>query len=155
MLTPRPCLLLLALLLTPLSLPAAEKKNAPAAAAGQPALPASDEGAPGQGPIRRDEAFQRRWRERHSAWAGRAAQDRQAVVFVGDATVDRWGAGLESAFRGIKVANRGIEGDTTRGVLLRLSPDVLALQPRAVVLLVGSTTSNSVRRRRSPLATSG
>ena len=38
----------------------------------------------------------------------------------------------------MKVANRGISGDTTRGVLIRLEDDVLALNPAAVVLLIGT-----------------
>jgi lysophospholipase L1-like esterase len=38
----------------------------------------------------------------------------------------------------VKVANRGISGDTTRGVLIRLGEDVLALKPAAVVLLIGT-----------------
>src|SRR6185503_11025416 len=38
----------------------------------------------------------------------------------------------------VKVANRGISGDTSRGVLLRLADDVLALDPAAVVLLIGT-----------------
>ncbi len=37
-----------------------------------------------------------------------------------------------------KVANRGIGGDTTRGMLLRLEDDVLSLQPAAVVMLMGT-----------------
>lgn len=36
------------------------------------------------------------------------------------------------------MANRGISGYTTRGVLYRLREDVLTLQPRAVVLLIGT-----------------
>ena len=39
---------------------------------------------------------------------------------------------------GIKVANRGIGGDTTRGVLYRLQADVLDLDPKAIVLLIGT-----------------
>ena len=38
----------------------------------------------------------------------------------------------------MKVANRGISGDTTRGVLIRLEDDVLSLNPAAVVLLIGT-----------------
>jgi len=38
----------------------------------------------------------------------------------------------------MKVANRGISGDTSRGVLIRVDEDVLALQPAAVVLLIGT-----------------
>ncbi len=103
------------------------------------AIPATDADIPGVGPIRRDGEFQRNWRELRSGWSGRREQDRRAVVFLGDSIIRRWGSGLEAAFPGIKVANRGIDNDTTRGVLLRLPQDVLALEPRAVVLLVGTS----------------
>jgi lysophospholipase L1-like esterase len=102
------------------------------------AIPASDEGLPGAGPIRRYDWFQRLWRERRSAWARSADSDRGAVVFLGDSITQGWGGGLGAAFPGVQVANRGISGDTSRGVLLRLGEDVLALDPTAVVLLVGT-----------------
>jgi lysophospholipase L1-like esterase len=102
------------------------------------ALPASDEGLPGAGPIRRYDWFQRLWRERRSAWAARRDQNRGAVVFLGDSITQEWGGGLGAAFPGMQVANRGISGDTTRGVLIRLQEDVLALAPTAVVLLIGT-----------------
>jgi lysophospholipase L1-like esterase len=38
----------------------------------------------------------------------------------------------------LKVANRGIGGDVSRGVLFRFREDVLDLKPRAVVLCIGS-----------------
>jgi lysophospholipase L1-like esterase len=38
----------------------------------------------------------------------------------------------------VKIANRGISGDTTRGVLIRLQEDVLVLNPVAIVLLIGT-----------------
>jgi len=116
--------------------------GAPAALAPQApdkyAIPATDEGLPGAGPIRRYEWFQRLWSERRSAWAGTLQQDQGAVVFLGDSITQGWGGGLGAAFPGIKVANRGISGDTSRGVLLRLAEDVLALEPAAVVLLIGT-----------------
>jgi lysophospholipase L1-like esterase len=102
------------------------------------AIPATDEGLAGAGPIRRYEWFQNLWRERRSAWAQQVQQDRHAVVFLGDSITQGWGGGLGAAFPGLKVANRGISGDTTRGVLLRLEEDVLALDPAAVVLLIGT-----------------
>jgi lysophospholipase L1-like esterase len=102
------------------------------------AIPATDKGLPGAGPIRRYDWFQKLWRERRSAWAGRVDKDQRAVVFLGDSITQGWGGGLGAAFPGIKVANRGISGDTTRGVLLRLQDDVLALNPAAVVLLIGT-----------------
>jgi lysophospholipase L1-like esterase len=101
-------------------------------------IPATDEGLPGAGPIRRYDWFRELWRERRSAWAKQVEQDRNAVVFLGDSITQGWGGGLGAAFPGVKVANRGISGDTTRGVLIRLQDDVLALHPAAVVLLVGT-----------------
>ena len=85
---------------------------------------------PGPGPIRRYEWFQNLWRERRSEWAQQIAQDQSAVVFLGDSITQGWGGGLGAAFPGVKVANRGISGDTTRGVLIRLQDDVLAARPR-------------------------
>ena len=101
-------------------------------------IPATDEGLPGAGPIRRYDWFRKVWRERRSEWAKRVEQDHNAVVFLGDSITQGWGGGLGAAFPGVKVANRGISGDTTRGVLIRLREDVLALRPAAVVLLIGT-----------------
>jgi lysophospholipase L1-like esterase len=117
---------------------------APASAAVLPqapdrlAIPPTDDGLPGAGPIRRYEWFQDLWRERRSEWAKQVDQDQHAVVFLGDSITQGWGGGLGAAFPGVKVANRGISGDTTRGVLIRLREDVLALHPAAVVLLIGT-----------------
>jgi lysophospholipase L1-like esterase len=112
--------------------------TAPAQVRDRFAIPVSDEGLPGAGPIRRYEWFQSLWRERRSAWAQRVGQDQNAVVFLGDSITQGWRGRLGTAFPGVKVANRGISGDTTRGVLLRLEEDVLALHPAAVVLLIGT-----------------
>jgi lysophospholipase L1-like esterase len=101
-------------------------------------IPATDDGLAGAGPIRRYDWFQRLWRERRSAWAHQVEEDQRAVVFLGDSITQGWGGGLGAAFPGVKVANRGISGDTTRGILLRLEEDVLALNPAAVVLLMGT-----------------
>ena len=122
------------------SMVAAAQEGAPATPEGRDlfAIPATDDGLPGAGPIRRYEWFQSLWRERRSAWAQRVDQDQHAVVFLGDSITQGWGGGLGAAFPGIKVANRGISGDTSRGVLLRLAEDVLALHPSAVVLLIGT-----------------
>jgi lysophospholipase L1-like esterase len=118
--------------------PAPEVASAPSDVPSQFAIPATDDGLPGAGPIRRYEWFQRLWIERRSDWAQRVDQDRHAVVFLGDSITQGWGGGLGAAFPGVKVANRGISGDTTRGILLRLEADVLALDPAAVVLLIGT-----------------
>jgi lysophospholipase L1-like esterase len=115
-------------------------------------IPPTDDGLPGAGLVRRYDWFQNLWRERRSAWARNLGQDRHAVVFLGDSITQGWGGGLGAAFPGVKVANRGISGDTTRGVLLRLSEDVLALDPAAVVLLIGT---NDLEEGASPEIVAG
>jgi lysophospholipase L1-like esterase len=101
-------------------------------------IPDSDDGLPGAGPIRRADWFKKLWAERRSAWAKRTQQDEGALVFLGDSITQGWGDDLGGVFPGVKVANRGISGDTTRGVLIRLKDDVLALKPAGVVLLIGT-----------------
>lgn len=112
-----------------------------AARADEPAaivLPESDDGLPGVGPIRRYDWFKNLWKERRGAWAGRKAADKRALVFLGDSITQGFGDDFKGAFPGAKLANRGISGDTTRGMLLRLADDVLALDPAGVVMLMGT-----------------
>jgi lysophospholipase L1-like esterase len=101
-------------------------------------IPGTDDGLPGQGPIRRYDWFRKLWVERRSAWAQNAQQDQNSIVFLGDSITQMWGDNIGGKFPGLKVANRGISGDTTRGVLIRMDEDVLALHPRAVVILIGT-----------------
>jgi lysophospholipase L1-like esterase len=101
-------------------------------------LPETDEGLPGAGPLRRYDWFQKLWAKKRSAWAERLQQDQGAVVFLGDSITQGWGDDLGGAFPKVKVANRGISGDTTRGLLIRLADDVLALDPAGIVLLIGT-----------------
>ena len=60
------------------------------------------------------------------------------MVFLGDSITQGWRDDFGGAFDPLKVANRGISGDTSRGLLVRLPEDVLALEPRAVVLMIGA-----------------
>ena len=101
-------------------------------------LPETDEGLPGQGPIRRYDWFRNLWNRKRAEWAGQVKQDQQAMVFLGDSITQGWGPEMRSSFEGLKVANRGISGDTTRGMLVRIKEDVLALNPRGVVILAGT-----------------
>jgi len=121
---------------------AAEKvvaeKAGPSKPGGSIELPATDDGLPGAGPIRRYDWFRNLWMQKRSAWAKRVEQDAGAVVFLGDSITQGWGDDLGGAFPGMKVANRGISGDTTRGMLLRLRDDVLALKPTGIVMLMGT-----------------
>lgn len=63
------------------------------------------------------------------------AADQGAVVFLGDSITSKWK--LEQAFPEYKIANRGIAGDTTRGMLCRFEDNVLALHSKAMVFLGG------------------
>jgi len=101
-------------------------------------LPESDDSMPGEGPVRRYEWFVNLWDARRAEFASQKERDQGAVVFLGDSITHYWGAGLWSTFPKMHVANRGISGDTTRGVLYRLEEDVLSLNPSAVVLLIGT-----------------
>lgn len=60
------------------------------------------------------------------------------VVFLGDSITDSWGRGAGEFFPGKPYVNRGISGQTTPQMLLRLRADVVALKPAAMVLLAGT-----------------
>lgn len=97
--------------------------------------PKNEAAWPGTGPIR---CFDWMTQNRAAFWKQRAA-DQGAIVFVGDSLTGGWKAtDFKAAFPGMKVANRGIGGDVTRGVLFRLDEDVLALKPAAMVLCIGT-----------------
>jgi lysophospholipase L1-like esterase len=58
------------------------------------------------------------------------------VVFYGDSITDSWK--LMEYFPERPYLNRGISGQTTPQMLLRLRSDVIALSPRALVILAGT-----------------
>lgn len=101
-------------------------------------LPAKDDGLPGSGPIRRYDWFRALWNQRHSEWAKQIDRDQKSLVFLGDSITQGFGDNFGDRFPGVKTANRGISGDTTRGMLIRLQDDVLALNPTGVVMLMGT-----------------
>jgi lysophospholipase L1-like esterase len=61
-------------------------------------------------------------------------QEKAEIVFIGDSLTDRceWSELLERK----EVANRGIDSDTTDGILNRIS-DVTSLKPRKVFIMIG------------------
>ena len=101
-------------------------------------IPATDDGLPGQGTIRRYDWFKNLWRTKRTQWHRDIEPDQGAVVFFGDSIIQSWGPNLGGSFPGLKVANRGISGDTTRGMLLRMQSDVLDVNPSGVVMLMGT-----------------
>jgi lysophospholipase L1-like esterase len=61
------------------------------------------------------------------------------VVFMGDSITDFWDdEGAGGFFPGRPYVNRGISGQTTSQMLVRFRPDVVALRPKAVVILAGT-----------------
>jgi lysophospholipase L1-like esterase len=115
-------------------------------------IPPTDAGLPGAGPIRRADWFQKIWTERRSLWATRVVQDQHALVFLGDSITQGWGDAVGGSFPDVKVANRGISGDTTRGVLIRLREDVLSLHPAGIILLIGT---NDLEDQATPVTVVG
>jgi lysophospholipase L1-like esterase len=125
---PRAALLLLPALLV-LAAPALRAESGPT-----PYPAAENEAAwPGHGPIR---LFKWMPENRARFWLDRG-KDQRAIVFTGDSLTANW-KDLADQFPGLKVANRGIGGDTSRGLLFRFKEDVLDLRPRAIVLCIGT-----------------
>lgn len=74
----------------------------------------------------------------NSALAPKRAGEHR-VVFFGDSITDNWSkAGYGGFFPDRPYVNRGIGGQTTAQMLLRFRPDVIDLQPDAVVILAGT-----------------
>jgi lysophospholipase L1-like esterase len=67
------------------------------------------------------------------------AEGEKRVVFMGDSITDMWAQPrFGGFFPGKPYVDRGISGQTTPQMLLRFRPDVLALAPKAVVILAGT-----------------
>ena len=109
---------------------------APASAADVSQFPSLDK-LPGKVPPTVWAGLARAWSGAHARWQATASSDTGAVVFLGDSITEGWRT-LAQDFPNLKVANRGIGGDITSGVLYRLRADVLSLRPVAIVLLIGT-----------------
>jgi len=60
------------------------------------------------------------------------------VVFMGDSITEFWSRAAPAFFANPARIDRGISGQTTGQMLLRFRQDVIALHPRAVVILAGT-----------------
>ena len=67
---------------------------------------------------------------------GPPAAGENRVVFMGDSITEGWH--LDVSFPGKPYINRGITGQTTPQMVLRFRQDVVALQPKVVVILAGT-----------------
>ena len=73
------------------------------------------------------------------------SQEKGRVVFLGDSITDHWK--LAQYFPGKPYVNRGISGQTTPQMLVRMFPDVINLQPAALIVLAGT---NDIARNTGP-----
>ncbi|WP_176484636.1 GDSL-type esterase/lipase family protein [Sphingomonas spermidinifaciens] len=105
--------------------------------------------------VRADDAADRRLRE-DWAWLGRYATENAAlkasgaktdIVFMGDSITEGWRGQRPDFFRPGRVG-RGISGQTTPQMLVRMMTDVIALKPRAVHIMAGT---NDVARNTGPM----
>jgi lysophospholipase L1-like esterase len=71
--------------------------------------------------------------------------DPKRVVFMGDSITIGWH--LDESFPGKPYVNRGIGGQTTPQMLVRMFPDVIDLKPAAVIILAGT---NDIARNTGP-----
>jgi lysophospholipase L1-like esterase len=95
--------------------------------------PENESDWPGVGVIR---VFGWMTQDRQHFWSQRET-NQGSVVFVGDSLIGGWKT-LKNDFAPLRVANVGVGGDVSRGILFRLQEDVIALKPRAVVILTGT-----------------
>lgn len=78
------------------------------------------------------------------------AKNQDRVVFMGDSITDGWqNPKYGGFFPGKPYIDRGIGGQTTPQMLIRFRPDVIALQPKVVVILAGT---NDIAGNTGPMA---
>src|SRR4051812_8004128 len=85
-----------------------------------------------------------RYRDANATLVAPAAGENR-VVFFGDSITDSWK--LADSFPGKPYVNRGIGGQTTPQMLVRMYPDVIDLEPVVVVLFAGT---NDIARNTGP-----
>src|SRR5512146_684674 len=79
-----------------------------------------------------------------------AKPDENRVVFYGDSITDMWK--IAESFPGKPYINRGISGQTTSQMLVRLRQDVIDLHPKVVVILAGT---NDIAGNTGPISLEG
>jgi len=73
-----------------------------------------------------------------NAELGMPAKGEERVVFMGNSITQGWIKARPEFFTNRPYINRGISGQTTPQMLLRFRQDVIALQPKIVVILAGT-----------------
>ena len=82
------------------------------------------------------------------AAANAALAVRPKVVFIGDSITEGWYSAHPSFFDANGFVARGISGQVTAQMLARFQCDVVALRPRAVVILAGT---NDIAQNNGPI----
>lgn len=73
-----------------------------------------------------------------NAKIGLPSESEERVVFMGNSITIGWSHARPEFFADKPYINRGISGQTTPQMLIRFRQDVIALQPKAVVILAGT-----------------
>ena len=105
--------------------------------AGHPAEPGVRQENQRDHRLRNDWAFLDRYREDNARLAPPRPGEAR-VVFYGDSLTDAWAAHFDTMFPGKPYIGRGISGQTTPQMLVRFRQDVIALDPKVVVILAGT-----------------
>jgi acyl-CoA thioesterase-1 len=111
------------------------KAPAPAAQAKPAPAPVSDWKKAHEEQLKVDWPWLAKFKEADLALPQPAAVENR-VVFMGDSITEGWH--LDASFPGKPYINRGISGQTSPQMVLRFRQDVIALQPKVVVILAGT-----------------
>jgi lysophospholipase L1-like esterase len=87
--------------------------------------------------LRNDWAYLARYREANAQLPAPAPGENR-VVFYGNSITEGWAPLFATQFPGKPYIGRGISGQTTPQMLVRFRQDVVALQPKVVVILAGT-----------------
>jgi lysophospholipase L1-like esterase len=82
-----------------------------------------------------------------NAQLGLPLKGENRIVFLGDSITQNWN--LADSFPGKPYVNRGISGQTTPQILLRVRQDVTELKPKVVVILAGT---NDIAENTGPIS---
>jgi len=92
---------------------------------------------PAEERLHTDWAYLARYRD-ENAKLGPPRSGEQRVVFYGNSITEGWAKYFDAMFRGKPYIGRGISGQTTPQMLVRLRQDVIGLSPAVVVILAGT-----------------
>ena len=102
------------------------------ASSSRPSPPSSEEQR-----VHNDWAYLDRYRSANAQLAAPAAGETR-VVFYGNSITEGWAPLFPTQFPGKGYIGRGISGQTTPQMLVRFRQDVIALEPKVVVILAGT-----------------